>query len=320
MHALSMIDTSVNALETVVPAKPAESQGKQFGKVLNEQRKPEQAQQAETKQQPEQKREVKQAESQEPKQTAKSEEQPAQQPKAEKQVAEKQAQVPAETVAEAKPKLQHIVMNLMKAIAGGETPEVNEEFGSTEELLSQLVQQLEGSELKGEQVLAGIDLSALVEQLQTLNAEGGEEQMAQLVAQLEEQLANEEGLLANAELTAAMLPTNDPQATAPKLVENLAQARQILQKAIDSVTAQKAPEAVTGEAVVVEGETDPTGQEFLFAEEAAEEIDPRFAGLLKPRSENRMQPQQSLRQQVQGNTEKANAGEAVQVTAELKPE
>ncbi len=334
MQALSMIDMGAKTPEFVAPAKPAEPQGKQFDKVLGEQRRPEPAeakqQPAETRQQPaetgQQPAETKQtAHKQDVSTTTKSVEQPAQQPK-QQQGAEKQAQVPAEVVAEAKPKLQQIVMKLMKTIAGGETPEltdesaVTKEVGSIDELLTQLVQQLEGAELEGEQVLAGIDLSVLVEQSQELNAEGGEEQMAQLVdqlgIQLEEQLVNEEGLLANAELAATMLPVTDSQATAPTLVENLAQARQILQKAIDSVTAQKAPEVVSGENLVMEDES--AGQELLLDQETAEKIDPRFAGLLKPRSTTQ-QPQQSLRQQVQGNNAKMNQGQLSPVAENVQP-
>lgn len=313
MQALSTIDMSVSPLETVVPAKSPEPQGKEFGKVLNEQRQPERTQQAEKPkpaekqvaqqtqkqdQAQETKQSEKQAQTQEANQSVASDQQPAQQ-----QIAQQSEPSAEESVVQSK--LQQTLINLMKVVAGGETPELVEEFGSTEELLNQLVQQLEGSELNGEQVLAGIDLTVLVEQLQAFTAEGGEEQMAQLVEQIEAQLVNEEGLLANAELAAAMLPNSDPQATAPKLVENLAQARQILQKALDSLAPQKAPEANAGQVVATEGES----QEQLFGEESAEEVDPRFAGLLKPRSENRLQEQQSLRQQVQGQSAKQNAGQ-----------
>jgi len=307
MQALSMIDTSSNPLETVSPSKSPEPQGKQFGKVLNEQRQSEQARQkpeaAET-------QDVKQAESQKNKQVATSGEKTAEQSKVEQQAAEKPAEGSVEVVAEAKPKLQKTVVALLKVIAGGETPELVEAFGSSEELLSQLVQQLDGAELEGEQVLAGIDLSALVEQLQALNEGGGEEPFAQLVEQLglqlEEQLADDEGLQANAELVAALMPGTDPQVIAPKMVENLGQARQILQKAINEVAPQQV--AAETEPQVVE-ETEASGEELLFAEEAAEEIDPRFASLLKPRTGTRQQ-QQSLRQQMQGAASNANSAQA----------
>jgi flagellar hook-length control protein FliK len=347
-----MIDTSVNPLEAVVPAKPAEPQGRQFGKVLNEQRQPEKPQPAETKQQPVENRQAKQvekqetekqpvekqeaksqpvekqeaksqpAEKQDEKQAVKTADQPtekaAEQAKSEQQVAKGEEQARGAMVAEVKSKLQQTIINLMKVIAGGETPELQEEFGSTEELLNQLVQQLEGTELKGEQVLAGIDLSTLVEQLQTLKAEGGEEQLQQLVVQLEEQLANEEGLLANAELAAAQLPVSDPQAAAPTLVENLAQARQILQKAIDAVAQQKTPQGENENAAVaeLENEAETAEQDLFMEQQPAEEIDPRFADLLKPRSENRnqslqSQQQQSLRQQVLGDSAKQPASQVV---------
>ena len=347
MQAMSMIDTSVNAHETVAPTKPAEPQGKQFGKLLNEQRKPEQDRPAEAKQQPAEKPEVKQVQKQEAKQEtqqiAKAEQGPVEQPKAENRMAEKSTAAPVEVVTAAKPKLQHIVMDLLKVIAGTETTEmtddsvaveavVSEEVASVEELLTQLVEQLDGSELKGsglegEQVLAGLDLTVLVEQLQTLKEEGGEEQLAQLVqqlaVQLDEQVVGEDALLENAELAVAAMPTPDSQTMAPKLVENLGHARQILQKVIDSVATQKAPEVNPGEAVATAAKSETTGQELLFGKETAEKIDPRFAGLLKPRAENRMQQQQSLRQRVQGNTTKPNPelakGEVAQVMTEVKP-
>jgi len=334
MQAMSMIDTSGNTLETVAPAKQAPAQGKQFGKVLNEQRQPEPERTAEAKPQAAEKPQAKPVQKQDTQQQA---EQPAvEQQTAEQQVVEQAPVAKAEVIAEAKPKLQQTVVDLMKAIAGKETPVMQddtvvvEEGASIEELLTQLVEQLDGSELtdsglEGEQVLAGIDLTSLVEQLQTLKTEGGEEQLEQLVEQLaiqlEEQLVGEEALLENAELAAAAMPMTDPQAVAPKLVENLAQARQILQQAIDHVAAQKTPQVASEN--VVATETGKAGQELLFAEEAAEEIDPRFASLLKPRSENRGQQQQSLRQQVQGNKAQLNPEQVkveAQATAEVKPE
>lgn len=314
MQALSMIDVKGNQLETLAPAKSTEPQGKQFDKVLSEQRQAERPQPAEK---PAAKQVEKQVEKQEPaqekQQLAKSEQQPAEQPQTETPVADKQPETLQEAGA-AEPKLQLTIINLMKVIAGGETPELVEEFGSTEELLNQLVMQLEGSELKGEQVLAGIDLSALVEQLQTLNAEGGEEQLAQLVEQIEAQLVNQEGLLENAELAAVMLPNQNLQAP----VQNLGHARQILQKALDSVATQKAPEANSEQVAGTEGE----GQDLLFGEQTAEEIDPRFAGLLKPRTESRLQEQPSLRQQMQGQQTKQASGQlsTVQAAVEMNPE
>lgn len=322
MQALSMIDMGAKAPETVAPAKAAEPQEKHFGQVLGEKQQPEQkpaVQNAETRQaEPAQQRTSK---------TVQAEKQPAANPQAEQTVplAQSKAKAEQQVNLDRTPKLQQIVVDLMKVIAGGETSEINQALPETEkselveDLLAQLVQEVEGSELKGEQVLAGIDLSALVEQLQVLNETGGEEQVAQLVVQLEEQLVTEEGLLANAEIAAAMLPNGDAQVNTPKLADNLAQARQILQKAIDSVTEQKNPQLDTGKAVAAEETVSP---DLALQQDKAKEVDPRFAGLLKPRTENQ-QPQQSLRQWMQQHNPAMNQAPfkaAAEVTGQQAPE
>ncbi|SHJ81240.1 hook-length control protein FliK [Malonomonas rubra DSM 5091] len=321
MQAMSMIDMGTQTSEMMAPAKPVEPQSKEFGKVLNEQRRAEHPEQAETK--------PKQVEKQAAKQEAKTSEQPAREAKQQPQVAD-QGQQNAEPMTEKAAKLQQTVVNLMKVIAGGETPELVEEFGSSEELLQQLVQQLEGADLQGEQVLAGIDFSALAEQLQNLTENADGEQLTQLAEQLGAELSEEldaelngdESLLENAELAAGMMNT-ETQGKEPKLVENLAQARQILQKAIDSVATAQTAKQETAEQVVVE--TEETAEAMLFSEETAEEVDPRFAGLLKPRGEQQIrpqnQPQQGLRQRAQGETAQVQAntaGNAQQVTAEAQ--
>lgn len=336
MQALSMIDMGAKAPETVSPVKSAEPKKQDFGKVLgaqNRQEKQADVSESKTKQQPAEKVAV-------AKQN-KPEERPVQKQQTDKAIAEEttstQAEasvkaeptVKADATVKAEPKVQHAVVDLLKAITNGDLLESGEEAGSMEELLTQLVQQLESTELKGEQVLTGIDLSGLVEQLQVVSEEGGEEQLTLLISQLEEQLAIAGGLMENAELAANMLPVADQQAAAPILVGNLAQARQILQKALDSVTTQKAPSAVTEGSVVAEenvvAESKVSGQELLLGKETAEEIDPRFAGLLKPRSQNNTAPQQSLRAQVQGNNANSNPAqlnptEAAPVVAEATPE
>lgn len=289
-NSVSMIDTTAQAADMVAPAKSGKAQGEEFGKVLNNQQR--QAERSEQGERPEKaesrsKRSVERDVAAEPsqEQTATDDQQVA---------AESQPGTEAVVAEQAKP--QQTLIKLMKVIAGGETPELVEKFGSSEELLNQLVQQLEGVELEGEQVLAGVDLTALVEQLQSLSAEDGDQQLSRLAEQigikLEEQLTGEEeGLLLNAELVAAAMPNAEGQQQAPRLMENLAQARQVLQQAIDAV-------AAATEAKSAVAETQQNTEELSVGEDAGEQIDPRFAGLLQPRSENRAQ--QSLRQQVQG--------------------
>ena len=308
MQALSMIDMGAKAPESIAPAKSAEPKGKKFGKVLGDQHKPEKQQDTAVKQQPAEKKAVANA--------AKSEERPVEKQGVDKPVAEAKTQVQEPVAANVEPKVQHAVVNLLKALTDVVVPqakgleigqiETAEELCSMEELLSELVQQLDSADLQGEQVLAGVDLSALVEQLQMITEEGGEEQLTELVVQLEEQLAEGTGLSANAELVA-----------------NLAKARQLLQKTIDSVVAQKA--AIPHEEVIAE---EPAVEpELLLPEEVVEKIDPRFAGLLKPRLENRpQQPAQSLREQVQernagmASVPVTQAAEAMQQSVETNPQ
>ncbi len=322
-YAISMIDQTAQTADMITPAKTSGAHSQEFGKVLDKQRQAERPEQAEVKAKPVEKQETRQVEKQEAKpvekqetkQDAKTAEQPVREPK--EQVAEEKQQA---TVAEAEEtaKPQQTLINLMKVIAGGETPELVEEFGSSEELLNQLVQQLDGAELKGEQVLAGIDLTSLVEQLQTLTEEGGEGQLSKLAEQLgnklEEQQADEEGLLLNSELAAVAMPNAELQQQAPQQVENLAQARQILQKAIDAVVAQQQPASAETEETVV-AETAEIGTELLGSKEAGEQIDARFAGLLQPRSENRPQ---GLKSQAQGEIAKQSPLKAKEEAAAVQ--
>ncbi|MCK4691843.1 MAG: hypothetical protein KAT20_08540, partial [Desulfuromonadales bacterium] len=213
MQALSMIDMGAKAPESIAPAKSAEPKGKKFGKVLGDQHKPEKQQDTAVKQQPAEKKAVANA--------AKSEVRPVEKQGADKVGPVEKTQVQEPVDANVEPKVQHTVVSLLKAIAdvtvsqakGLEISQIEtaEELGAMEDLLTDLVQQLDSADLQGEQVLAGIDLSALVEQLQMITEEGGEEQLAELVVQLEDQLAElvaqpqaqqaeETGLLINAEL------------------------------------------------------------------------------------------------------------------------
>jgi flagellar hook-length control protein FliK len=169
------------------------------------------------------------------------------------------------------------------------------------------VQQLEPTELHGEQALAGVDLPALVTKLQSLNEDfSNEELLAQLVTQEEESFTDKSGLLENVELTAAMVAEPQPQNITsqniiPVIAENPAPDWQISQKVLDSVVSQKS--AVSETAIAVENVAvgvQPVEETLFLMEEAVEEIDPRFAGLLKPRTENcSVQQAQSAKEPVQ---------------------
>lgn len=320
MQALSMIDTNMNVTETVVPAKSTEPKGKHFGTVMKEQCKAEATQKGKPEQQVASTQDAGHEKGATVGETQQPETQVVDSTKASEQVS-----VVAEAENKVKPKLQQTVVQLMKVIAGGETSQAAEEFGSVEELLTHLVQQLEDADLKGEQVLAGIDLSVLVEQLQIVGDEGGEATLAQVAEQLgiqlDQQLSDDQDLLINTELAGATLLNEDPQAVAPMVIENLAQARQILQKAIDAAVttvqgkSTREPTVVdsvmavplvsaTEKTTVVAAEAQ--NEALLLAGEAGEEIDPRFAGLLKPRTEA-TQAQSGLRQQMQNEAANSKA-------------
>lgn len=296
MQALSMIDANRNVTETVVPAPANEPKGKDFGAVMKKQCQTEATPKAKPEQQAVQKQNVVQEQSATVGETQQPETQEINNSKASEQMP---IVVEAEMKAKQEPKLQQTVVQLMKVIAGGESSQAAEEFGSVEELLTDLVQQLEDADLNGEQVVAGIDLSVLVEQLQVGGDDGGEEILTQIAEQLkiqlDQHLADDQELLINSELAGTTFLNESPQAVTPNMLENLAQARQILQKAVDAATVT--PQAAVNEGPVVasvEAQTD----ELLLVGEVAEEIDPRFAGLLKPRTEGAQQ-QPSINQKMQ---------------------
>ena len=279
MDALSMIDRGTPTVDTVAPTKPMNKKEQQFGAVLDTKQHTHHQHESkpvdnrpETAEGPKEKQVTAHNSKTEVKQKV------AEQEESSNEVATKSTlQSEAETIPQWQVKVQHTLVDLMKTVLQGETTGAEaEDSNGIVMLLTDLVQQLESTDCHGEQVLAGVDLSALAAELQSLN-EGSdrEELLAKLVTQIEEQLASEIDLPENTELPMTMVADPLPQNTTPIVVENMAQARQILQKAFDSAILQK---SVTAEKVVIE--------ETVFAtEETAEEIDPRFAGLLKPRSE-----------------------------------
>ncbi len=293
MQAMSKIDP-MKVPDAVVPAKAQEPKGRQFGQVMKEQHQTEKR----TPVEPDPQQNVRanpQRGDNDPKV-----ERPADHPINDNQVVPEQVQVSTEDEISTEPKLQQTVVELMKVISDGETEELAGKPDELKELLDQLVNQLEQGDLKGEQVLAGVDLSNLMEQLQLLDQEGDTGSLEQLVGQLsqelEQQLSIGEDSSTQAGLAAAQAGTDDVPSRSSALVERLSQARKALQKAIDAVSVnQLAGKATTESTEVVTKEAQ--AQEALLNGETTEEIDPRFAGLLKPRTENGQQ--QGLRQQAQ---------------------
>ncbi|MFK5926671.1 MAG: flagellar hook-length control protein FliK [Desulfuromusa sp.] len=294
MDALSMIDTGKNPLDVVAPVKSMDKNGEQFGKVLHEKQQTQQQHESE----PVVKHPETAAGSMEKQvvahnhKTEMKQETPEQKESLKETVTESSPQL--EVVPQLQDTVQHTLVDLMKTIVPSEAVEDAEVSDSLETLLADLVQQLETTELHGEQVLAGIDLSTLVTELQSLGEESDKQELlAQLATQVEAQLTDKSNLLGNAEWVAAMAVDAPRQNVVPVVAENLAPARQILQKAFDAVISQKAVEVET--AVVEESVAgvEPQVEEIIVAmEKMTEEIDPRFAGLLKPRKDQ--QPMQSL--------------------------
>ncbi|MEA3362552.1 MAG: flagellar hook-length control protein FliK [Thermodesulfobacteriota bacterium] len=290
MDALSMVEMGTHTSDPVAPARTAEKSDQQFGAVLNEKQQPRQQHESKpVNRQPETSVDSKDQQAIAHNKKVKMKEETAGQKELLNEVVVASSSQPEGEV-------QTALVDLMKAIVQGESTENVESPGSIDTLLTDLVQQLESTDLNGEQVLAGVDLSVLVEDLQSLNqCSNTEDVLAQLVTQLEEQLNQGISLLQNVELAAGQMAEPSQQNIAPVVIETLAQARQVLQKAFDSVVSQKST-AVEG--AVVEQQN---GEMFVSMEETAEEIDPRFAGLLKPRTEQRpvIQQPQSTREQVQ---------------------
>jgi flagellar hook-length control protein FliK len=347
MQTLSMIDAKPKAYEAIVPTRSVEPGQKSFNKLLNEKQQPpaERAEKLEpaaqgksvAEQQPlrNEQKVARQELADKPAAPETPQDQAVMQPEVQQLVNLLNSIAAGETPAAieqfgsievqltqlqtaTQPQLQQQLVDLLQTIAAGETPETIKQFGSIEAQLTQLVVQLDNRDLHGEQVLAEIDLSALVEQLQAISAgSDGEEQLPQL----DEQLSSEAGLLVNAELVAAsLINTNPPVATQP-LLEKLVQVRQTLQKTIDVLTRQNA----APEQQVVLTEEQAAEQDLLLAETQSK-IDPRFASLLTPRTENHHNAE-SLRERLQQNNaqplvagKQAQPGEQVPVAAEMQAE
>jgi len=156
--------------------------------------------------------------------------------------------------------VQQTLVKLLKAIAAGQQ-DGEEGVGS---LAESLVDQLETTDLHGEEVLAGIDLSALKEQLDQLtDSDDRDEMMADLAAQISGQL---QAQTETGQQPAAMNGAPSSQAKAGPL----AQARDLLQQVLAKVGSET-PE-VSGEAPDKSGLPAHGG--------AGSAVDPRFAGLL----------------------------------------
>ncbi len=188
---------------------------------------------------------------------------------------------------EALEKIQQTLVRLMKAISKQDDDADTDSRDQIDSLLTDLVQQLDSTDLNGEEVLAGIDLSALADQLDELKkSEEKDHLLAQLVSGIESQLVAPPAEAAATSVQVATAPeVTAAQGQSVGKAETLAQARQILQQAIDAVKAQDQTEpAATAGVATTRAAEDGAGNKA----KTAEERDPRFAGLLNPRAEQRV--------------------------------
>ena len=202
-------------------------------------------------------------------------------------VAEQEPTVgPAE---EAMQQIQQTLVKLMKVMSRQGDADDADTRDQIDSLLNDLVQQLDSTDLHGEEVLAGVDLSALADQLDELKKSADKDQLlTQLISGIENQLVvpSAEPVVTSAQVQTAPELTVAQDQPGGK-AETLAQARQILQQAIDAVKAQNQTESTATE-VVTAAATDPAEDTVVTGAKTAEDVDPRFAGLLNPRAEQRV--------------------------------
>ena len=323
MNAVTMIDMGMQGADPVTPAKKQAKGEQPFDKVLEEKQ---QAQEPRSENQPTDRtaetapRQTRQDNADKDDVAANSGPEQARQQEKTANRTKEQVRQGAEvtdsekTAAEgeealtAQQQVQQTLISLMKSLAGDDSLDTEESADKVEALLNDLVQQLEGTDLQGADVLAGIDLSGLAAELQALGEGPEQEQLlSKLAEQLQLQLNAAETADAVAMATEAGLQDN------PLPVENLAAARDMLQKAIDATLGKSSEDGATvAEQGNAEAKQTAKAPQSVQQENAAE-ADPRFAGLLQPR-ENRgqvqAQPLKEQQQAQQGN--QAVQGEATE--------
>ena len=307
MDALSIIDRGLRTVDTAAPTKTAGKNRQKFGKELNEKQQAHESKPVEH--QAVDRQSKSSAHSQEKQTVAHSHKTAMKQKKTRKTESSTEAVAESGIQAEKTPqpqvKIQQTLVDLMqkiKTVAEDGPTKKSESLDTIKTLLTDLVQQLNSSEVHGKEVLAGVDLTALTEKLRSLQDDPDHEGLlAQLIVQLQNQLTGQPEIQGNTDLSAAMIAESTQQNTTPTSRENLAQARQILQQAVDAVAPQKTENPVTTENVTTENVTAENvttenvtaeesaaavgqpAEETFFADEAGEAVDQRFAGLLKQR-------------------------------------
>ena len=303
MHTLAMIDMEPRTADAIVPAKMKQrSDSEQFGKVLREKEQPRQPQAAS-------KSVAKQPEPH--KATADKQVVAVDQKNAPKQVV--QEQTPAAENLDCQPDSQ-LQATLAQPLVDCLKTMIPEEAIASEEVTAEI-----------EMVLIDLIQQLDPEQLQSLTLDvDGDEVAEQLLQQVDALLTDDPKLVEKVELLAAMLAELPQQNGAPLDAEKLLSPRQLLQQVLAVVVPE--PKAVVTDQVKTEAAArlNQTAEELLVAAATVEEIDPRFAGLLKPRTEQQ-QPQTtaptSKPVQLHGNVQSATpelAEEMVESTPTLE--
>ncbi len=186
--------------------------------------------------------------------------------------------------------VQQVLMQLMKLIDAEPTGTPGEQVADLEKLLGRLVQQLDAGELKSGQAPAAVDPGRAAEQLRPNAMEAGGNPLLRLAEQLVRQIDRQPAAEPNPS-AADMLQTpaqetgNTPQAA----VVNLGQVRQILQQALDGIGGAQ-PASTTTAREQIGPDAFSAGNESLAAI-PEDNIDARFAGLLKPRADKALSAQ-----------------------------
>ncbi len=293
MHALALIDTVTQTADAIVPAKVNHRNDKEtFGTVLSAKQKEAtpQGKSREIEKQPETVRDTKKGQpvvakpktEQKPQvdveekvsheEVAKNEgiAEPLESATGDVTANQGELEGKVEGDSQLQDQIQQLLADLSETLSLIEALEDVEGFGELEMVLGDLIEQLETVELSSSDF-----------------AGATEEQLATLVGKIEQQLVDNPSLLKNVEMLTVMLAETQQPNVTPVITENLQQVRQLLQQALVNVATQS---GVVAEAVVVEQNSmaQQVADELLVStEETAEEIDPRFAGLLKPRAEQR---------------------------------
>ncbi len=172
--------------------------------------------------------------------------------------------------------VQQTLIALMQTLNSEKSASVDSEDVTS--LVTDLVTQLENADLHGEEVLAGIDLSALKDQIEEIAA--GDDpigEMAALIARVSEQLQTQP------EMTSVEM-------TGQLKGGSMAQARDLLQQVLGDDLSESQSAA------------DTAAVETLTGKQDAVPIDPRFAGLLNVRQGQKSNQEAAVAKQPLNNS------------------